>query len=295
MLQRAAQQHPPHRFRDASGRVNIVLTFLVAAIAGLVGFVWYLNQRIENQQVELSSAERWSEFIERKLHESQEAMASLQSRAEEAQGRAAQAEDLAMTTERARRDAELEREFMREEAERLRQETAQAHELAAASQREAERLRRQRQRELNRMQEALGHIAETVRTPMGMVVNLGEDSFLFDFDKTGLRPENREILSRIAGVLLASHGFRLYVYGHTDDVGPADYNQQLSEGRAQAVRDYLATAGIPPEIIEVKGFGETSPKAPGETPLARQKNRRVEIGVIDTIINYTAAPESANP
>jgi outer membrane protein OmpA-like peptidoglycan-associated protein len=222
-------------------------------------------------------------------------MATLQSRAEEAQGRAAQAEDLAMATERAKRDAELEREFIREEAERLRQETVQAHELAAASQREAERLRRQRQRELNRMQEALSHIAETVRTPMGMVVNLSEDSFLFDFDKTDLRPENREILSRIAGVLLASHGYRLYVYGHTDDVGEDAYNQQLSEGRAQSVRDYLAEAGIPSEIIEVKGFGETSPKVRGENSLARQKNRRVEIGVIDTIINYSELPESANP
>ena len=295
MRQRTAQYTPSQHFRGPSGRANIVLTLLLVAIAGLIGFVWYLNQRIENQRAELSTAERWSEFIERKLHESREEMATLQSRAEEAQGRAAEAEDLAMATERAKRDAELEREFIREEAQRLRQETAQAHELAAASQREAERLRRQRRRELNRMQEALSHIAETVRTPMGMVVNLSEDSFLFDFDKTDLRPENREILSRIAGVLLASHGYRLYVYGHTDDVGEDAYNQQLSEGRAQSVRDYLAEAGIPPEIIEVKGFGETSPKVRGETPLARQKNRRVEIGVIDTIINYSAPPESANP
>ena len=295
MPERAAERNPSQHFRSARGRANIVLTLLLAAVAGLIGFVWYLNQRIENQRAELFTAERWSEFIERKLHESREEMASLQSRAEEAQGRAAQAEDLAMTTERARRDAELEREFIREEAERLRQETAQAHELAAASQREAERLRRQRQRELNRMQEALSHIAETVRTPMGMVVNLSEDSFLFDFDKTDLRPENREILSRIAGVLLASHGYRLYVYGHTDDVGEDAYNQQLSEGRAQSVRDYLGEAGIPSEIIEVKGFGETSPKVRGETSLARQKNRRVEIGVIDTIINYSELPESANP
>jgi len=295
MPRRTAQQNPYRHFHGASGRANVVLTLLVVAIACLIGFVWYLNRRIENQQVELFTAERWSEFIERKLHESREEMETLQSRAEEAQGRAAEAEDLAMTTERARRDAELEREFIREEAERLRQETVHAHELAAASQHEVERLRRQRQRELNRMQEALSRIAETVRTPMGMVVNLSEDSFLFDFDKTGLRPENREILSRIAGVLLASHGYRLYVYGHTDDVGEAAYNQQLSEGRAQSVRDYLAGAGIPPEIIEVKGFGETSPKVREQTPLARQKNRRVEIGVIDTIINYGALPGSANP
>jgi outer membrane protein OmpA-like peptidoglycan-associated protein len=62
------------------------------------------------------------------------------------------------------------------------------------------------------------------------------------------------------------------------------------------VRDYLIKAGVPNDIVEVKGFGKTSPKVPSQTPLARQKNRRVEIGVIDTIINYKSLPsESSNP
>jgi outer membrane protein OmpA-like peptidoglycan-associated protein len=119
-----------------------------------------------------------------------------------------------------------------------------------------------------------------------MVVSLGEDRFLFDFDKADVKLENRELLSRIAGVLLASHGYRLYVYGHTDDVGTGEYNQDLSERRAKSVRDYLVKAGIPEEIIESKGFGKTSPRVPAKTRDARQKNRRVEIGVVDTIINY---------
>ena len=121
---------------------------------------------------------------------------------------------------------------------------------------------------------------------MGMVVNLGEDSFLFDFDKDTLRPENREMLSRIAGVLLASHGYRLQVYGHTDDLGPAVYNKDLSMRRARAVGKYLITAGIPEDVVEVEGFGEASPRVRARSTDARQKNRRVEIGVIDTIVNY---------
>jgi outer membrane protein OmpA-like peptidoglycan-associated protein len=294
MADAATNQNSPAR---SSGKINVVVAGALALLLlGLLGFVWHLNNRIDAQQVDLARSERWSDFLERKLHEAREESTQLQTRAAEAQERAVQAEALAGETERAKREAELEREFSREEAEHFRQESEQAREVAAASQREAERLRRQRERELNRMQEALSHIAETVRTPMGMVVNLGEDSFLFDFDKTALRPENREILSRIAGVLLASHGYRLYVYGHTDDLGPDEYNQRLSEGRAGAVRDYLIKAGVPNDIVEVKGFGKTSPKVPSQTPLARQKNRRVEIGVIDTIINYKSLPsESSNP
>ena len=78
----------------------------------------------------------------------------------------------------------------------------------------------------------------------GVVINLSEDSFLFDFDNAELRPANRELLSRIAGVLLVSYGYKLYVYGHTDDQGAPAYNQRLSERRAYAVRDYLAAAGL---------------------------------------------------
>jgi hypothetical integral membrane protein (TIGR02206 family) len=90
------------------------------------------------------------------------------------------------------------------------------------------------------MHEALARIAATRRTSSGLVIDLTNDSFRFDFDKAALRPENREILSRIAGVLLASSGYRLFVHGHTDDVGSDEYNQQLSERRAASVASYLA-------------------------------------------------------
>ena len=84
------------------------------------------------------------------------------------------------------------------------------------------------------MQEALAKIVETERTPLGMVMRLGEDSLHFDFDQAAIREGDKELLSRIAGVLLASHGYRIYVYGHTDDQGDPRYNEGLSERRAQA-------------------------------------------------------------
>lgn len=179
-----------------------------------------------------------------------------------------------------------ERDSARSEADRLREDAQSAQEEAERQGRIAEKLRQQRMNELDRMRDALGRIAETDRTPMGMVVQLSEDSFLFDFDSAELRPENREILSRIAGVLLASYGYSVYVYGHTDDQGDPAYNQDLSERRARSVKAYLAAAGIPGDNIDSKGFGQSSPRAQGMSREARRRNRRVEVGIVDTIIEY---------
>jgi outer membrane protein OmpA-like peptidoglycan-associated protein len=132
----------------------------------------------------------------------------------------------------------------------------------------------------------LSGIVETRRTALGVVMNLGSDAVEFDFDKATLRPENRELLSRIAGVLLTSTGYRVQIHGHTDDIGSSEYNQRLSERRAKAVQDYLVDAGIDPGIVSTKGHGKANPLLPGTTPKARAKNRRVEIGIIDTTINY---------
>jgi OOP family OmpA-OmpF porin len=126
-----------------------------------------------------------------------------------------------------------------------------------------------------------------------MVIELASDSFYFDFDRSTLRPENREILSRIAGVLLASDGYRLFVYGHTDDIGPYEYNQQLSLRRANSVADYLKQAGVPDEVINVQGFGKSSPRMDNDTAGARQKNRRVEIGIVDSVIEYKGLAPNA--
>jgi outer membrane protein OmpA-like peptidoglycan-associated protein len=267
-----------------------VLALLIAAVA-----VWYLWSRVETLESRLADAQQRSESLDRQLDKTHDESERLQRQSDSAQATAEDAQRDAEREAAARQQAELEREFAREDAERAQLESERAEAEAARSRQEAEELRRARERELDRMEEALSRIADTSRTPLGMVVNLGEDRFLFDFDKADLKPDNRELLSRIAGVLLASHGYRLYVYGHTDDVGTAQYNQGLSERRAQSVRDYLVKAGIPEDIVDTKGFGKTSPRVPAKTRDARQKNRRVEIGVVDTIINYDKVVSEANP
>jgi outer membrane protein OmpA-like peptidoglycan-associated protein len=205
---------------------------------------------------------------------------------ESALERALEAEEAALQAARGRSEAETDAAMARDEAERAREAAQRARQDAKVALAEAERIKKEREDELNRLQEALNQIAETRRTALGLVMNLGSDHMKFDFDKSDLRPENRELLSRIVGILLTSKDYQIYVYGHTDNIGTEEYNMDLSERRAQSVRDYLAEAGINPGIISTEGFGKSQPLVPGTSDEARAKNRRVELGIVNTKIKY---------
>jgi outer membrane protein OmpA-like peptidoglycan-associated protein len=168
-------------------------------------------------------------------------------------------------------------------AEALAMESERAAEVARA---ETEQIRKQREAELHQLHEALDRIVATRRVGDGLLISLPESALRFDFDSATIRPEGRELLSRITGVLLASRSFGLAVYGHTDYIGSAQYNLRLSERRAQAVKDYIAAAGIDPGIIVVKGYGKSSPIVAATDEASRAKNRRVEIALSDTKIQY---------
>jgi outer membrane protein OmpA-like peptidoglycan-associated protein len=211
----------------------------------------------------------------------------------QAMDRAVVAETAAQVAARRRAEAEAERAQAREiavgaleEADAAIEEADAAREEAARAKAEAERVRKQAEAELNRLEEALGQVAETRRTALGLVMSLGSDYLKFEFDKAELRAEDRELLSRIAGILMTSKDYAVSVNGHTDDVGSAEYNQKLSERRAQAVRDYLVDAGLSPSIFTVTGHGKSLPVVQGTSDEARAKNRRVELGVVNTRIVY---------
>jgi len=109
---------------------------------------------------------------------------------------------------------------------------------------------------------------------------------LFDFDKWDIRPEAEEALKNVAEVINASKSPKVKISGHTDSKGAADYNQQLSEKRAESVKNWLIeNTEVDTKIIETSGYGESRPVEPNENPDGsdnpggRQKNRRVEIVV----------------
>jgi OmpA-OmpF porin, OOP family len=103
---------------------------------------------------------------------------------------------------------------------------------------------------------------------------------LFDFDKSVVKPEGREVLDRLAAEV---NGLKVQVViavGHTDWTGPGAYNQKLSERRAEAVKAYLITKGVPADLIQASGRGETEPVADNKTREGRAQNRRVEVELL---------------
>ena len=108
-----------------------------------------------------------------------------------------------------------------------------------------------------------------------------DSGILFDVDKYDVRPEAKRALASLATVLKEADVKAFEVDGHTDSDASDEYNQVLSEKRANAVKDFLTSQGIVAEIT-IKGYGESRPIASNDTPEGKQKNRRVEI-IIPTI------------
>jgi len=105
---------------------------------------------------------------------------------------------------------------------------------------------------------------------------------LFAFDSAELRPDARGELDRAADILAPRDDIILLeVAGHTDSMGDADYNQKLSERRAQSVADYLAQNGVERERMRVVGYGESRPQVPNDSLENRQQNRRVVISILE--------------
>lgn len=107
---------------------------------------------------------------------------------------------------------------------------------------------------------------------------------LFDFDKADLRPEAGPSLEKVVAVMNTYPKASALIEGHTDGKGSNQYNQRLSERRADSVRRWLAAAGVKTKM-SARGWGKMKPVAPNtnpdgsDDPVGRQKNRRVEITV----------------
>ncbi|MFI5097821.1 MAG: OmpA family protein [Candidatus Acidiferrales bacterium] len=163
-------------------------------------------------------------------------------------------------------------------------ETKKARQAAAQAETEKSQLRAQLLAQLN-------SILQTRDSARGLIVNMSD--VLFDTGSYTLKPGAREKLAKISGILLAHPGLTLQIEGHTDSVGSDEFNQQLSERRADSVRDFLAEQGVPVSSITARGFGKTQPVASNDTSEGRQRNRRVELVVNGSAIGNTASDSSA--
>lgn len=126
------------------------------------------------------------------------------------------------------------------------------------------------------------YLDECPDTPKGATVNsVGcwalEGTVLFDHDKSELKPAAYPLLDEVVTIMKKNPDIRGFIEGHTDSTGPEAYNQKLSEKRARAVEAYIESHGIDQARFSVKGYGESKPIAPNDTPEGRQENRRVEL------------------
>lgn len=121
----------------------------------------------------------------------------------------------------------------------------------------------------------------TERDDGSIVIALPGD-VLFDFDKFDIRADARPVLDQLVTVLVNYASPKVEISGHTDSKGSDEYNQVLSENRAESVRTYLAEHGVEPDDLTIIGKGESEPISPNEKadgsddPDGRQANRRVE-------------------
>ncbi len=121
----------------------------------------------------------------------------------------------------------------------------------------------------------LNTVLATEDTDRGLVATMADVTFATG--KADLKPEARESLARFAGIVSLLPKLEFAVEGYTDSVGSDDFNQTLSQQRAQAVREYLVAQGIPAGGITSRGLGKASPVASNDSPAGRAKNRRVAI------------------
>jgi outer membrane protein OmpA-like peptidoglycan-associated protein len=193
----------------------------------------------------------------------------------EAQAAAQEAARQKDEAEKAKAEAIAQQQVLAAETDKARAAAAQSDNLRQ----QAENLRQQAEKEKQdlraRLLQQLNSILATRDSARGLIANMSD--VLFRSGSFELLPGARERLAKVSGIVLAYPSLHLSVEGHTDSVGTDDYNQQLSEHRAQSVRDYFVQQGIQSSAIEARGFGKTAPIASNDTPEGRQQNRRVEL------------------
>jgi len=258
---------------ESQGKLALALGVIAIALSLVLGFVYLISvRRLEREVAQLSQqTEGLSQVVVRTQEQSQ-------TLAQQASQAAVNAQAAAQQRDQAKQD----QSNSEAQAQLARQQAAAEHQKADQATQQAEAFRQEREAQLAQLQDALGQIAETRRTAMGLVMTLDSKSIRFDFDKATIKPEYRDILNRIAGIMMTLKGYTIAVYGYTDDIGTPAYNLQLSRRRAEAVRDFLVQTGIPATIMSTKGFGKADPRVPGDSEQARAANRRVEIGIVDS-------------
>lgn len=259
-------------------------------------------EKIEDERVaqeKAAAAERERQAAEQASQAEAKRAAADQARAQaesEAERNRQEAETARLTAEQAKTqaqadaeraakekaDAEAARDAARVEQQTAEAEAARARAAADEAQQNQQRSEQEKAQLREQLRAQLNAILQTRETARGLIVNMSD--VLFDTGKYTLKPGGREKLAKIAGIILAHPGLKLEADGFTDSVGSDEFNQRLSEQRANSVREYLLSQNVPADSITAMGYGKYRPVASNDTPTGRQLNRRVELVVSGDVI-----------
>ena len=266
------------------------------------------TQMAEDARV-LTLRRKEQEKLDAEKRASQEAREKAEADAQAAQAAAAQAQAKSDEDARKRAEAELaqaqaeqqqaaalaQQQQAEAQAEAAAQQAQQAQQQAQAAQQQAQLAEQQRQQAIDQQQQMrarllaqLNQVLQTRDTAKGLIVSMPD--VLFDFNKYTLKPEARERLAKISGIVLAYPDLKLQIEGFTDSIGSDQYNQELSEKRAEAVRDYLVSNGVNMNSVAAVGMGKSDPIADNSTAQGRKLNRRVEMIVSGDVIGSQITP-----
>src|SRR6202521_5136131 len=208
----------------------------------------------------------------------QAAAAQAQAQAAQSQAQAAQAQQAQQQAEQARQQADQ----ARQQAELAQQQAAQQAQQAEQARQQAETDKAQMRA---RMLQQLNQVLQTKDTARGLIVSMPD--VLFDTGKADLKSTTRERLAKVAGILIAYPDIRVEIDGFTDSTGSLEFNERLSQQRADSVRSYLSGQGVNSSAITAQGFVPSQPIASNDTAAGRQQNRRVELVVSGSSIGQT--------
>jgi outer membrane protein OmpA-like peptidoglycan-associated protein len=196
--------------------------------------------------------------------------AAAQSAEDQAKQQAAQAQLAAQQAATQQAQAEAQAADARAQA-------AEAQAAQQAAQQQASQAVNQTQQMREKLRAQLNSVLQTQETARGLIINMSD--VLFDTGKFTLKPDAREKLARVSGILLAYPDLKVQVEGYTDNVGGADYNMKLSQERANAVETYLTSNGVQQPNVSATGYGMADPVADNSNSQGRAQNRRVQLVV----------------
>jgi outer membrane protein OmpA-like peptidoglycan-associated protein len=225
---------------------------------------------------------------EEDAHRANDAAAQAQANADEQAAARAKAD--AEAREAAAREAEARaaRETAEAQAQQSQLQAQQSQMQAQQAQQQAQAAAQQAAQMRERLRQQLNAVLQTRETARGLIVNMSD--VLFAFNKYNLKPDAREKLAKVSGILQAYPDLKMQVEGYTDNIGSEEYNQKLSEERANTVRDYLVSQGVSDNNITAQGYGKSHAIAENSTAAGRAQNRRVELVVSG---NAIGVPQSA--